>query len=99
MSQELLEHAQAAIDDDYTSKTLRKYLKDNYNITSRKEILFFIEFLKGGVAYKAYQQVYAPTMKENVARVMASKLVHKYNISFMEWLDYAGHGTDSINEA
>jgi len=91
--------AQQAVDASHTEKVMRAFLKEKYNIKNKRHIEFFIEFMKSGVAYKAYMKVYAPTMANNVARVMASKLMKQYDISFEDWLDYAGHGTDSINEA
>jgi len=96
---DLLNKAQQIVDEKYQTKLLKSFLFDTYKIKQKHEVLFFMEFIKTGVAFSSYKTAYAPTMSDSVARTASSQLLKKRGVSFEDWLEYAGHGTDSITEA
>lgn len=96
---EILDKAQEVLDEEIERKNIRKFLKEEHSISSKREIEFYIEFIRTGQAYKSYQKIYAPTMKRGSAAVLANRIINKHKITFLDWLEYAGHGTDAITEA
>lgn len=87
------------VDEDTERKTLTNFLRNKHGIHSQKHIDFYIEFMKCGIAYKAYQKVFAPNMNRGTAAVAANRLFNKHKVNFLDFLIYAGHGPDSIVEA
>jgi len=79
-------------------KELALYLEDKYNISSKKHIAFFVEYIKTGVAYKAYQNVYGEHINMNSAAVMANRVLKKAKFSISDFLDNTGHGIESMME-
>ena len=79
-------------------KQLRKWLKNKYGISVRRELDFIVEYAKTGNATDSYVKTFETTNR-NSASVLSLTLLKKYNVSFIDALDYAGHGSDSISKA
>lgn len=102
MPDSLKDKAKEVITNDANIKALKyvkKELKEqNANVT-KKELDFYIEFMMTGKAYSSYKKVFDENMSRATAAVLANRLLKKVRISFVDYLDFAGHGPDKIAEA
>lgn len=103
MSEDSLENAaEQAITDSaslHALKEVKKEIKAKYDKITKKELEFIMEFMISGKAYRSYQKVFNPKMSMTAASTSAHKLLKRIDVSFIDFLEYAGHGQDKIAEA
>jgi len=85
-------------------EAIKAYIRDNYPNMTDKELAFLAEYLKTGVKGLSYQKVvpitrFGEPTSLQVARVMASKIIKKYNIKPSDFLDLTGHGLMELSES
>lgn len=91
----LLKKSHAAISRDI----LLEHYKEEFNGLTENEIEFYINFIITGKKYKSYQNAFNKNMTRGVAAVLANRLLKKIKISFVDYLDIAGHDNEKIKEA
>ncbi len=74
-----------------TDKELSLYIQETYDIKDKREIAFFLEFIKSGKAYKSYQSVYGEHISKGSAAVSANRLLKKAKFKISDFLDHSGH--------
>lgn len=98
---ELEKKTEDALEEDATKKHLRyvrEYVNENFHPRNKKHLAFYTEYIiNGGHGMQAYKKVYGEHLKNNVASVMASRLLSEVNLSHL--LDAMGHGVDKFFDA
>ena len=103
MSEDILvEKAKQIITDNADNKALKyikSKLKSENQVLTKREIDFYIEFIKTGKIYKSYQKAFGEDISYQVAAVLGNRLLKKVKVDFLEFLEVSGHGPDKITEA
>lgn len=102
MSDNLLEKATKAVSDKQNKiaeKDIADYLNSIYNFENKRELAFIIEYIKSGIAYKAYQKIYGEHITNGGAAVLANRILNKVKFRITDYLNLTGNGIESMMEA
>ena len=95
---ELEKKANEVVDNIEPDKELSKIIKEEFNISNRKQITFILEYVRnGGSITKAYQTIYGSHINNHVACTIGGRILKKVDLGRL--LDYSGHGFDKIFSA
>ena len=86
--------ANEIVDNIPAEKELARIIREEFEISNRKQIAFVIEYIKTNEIYKSYQAIYGSHISMNSAAVIGSRILKR--IDMAKLLDYAGHGIDKL---
>jgi hypothetical protein len=101
MSDELLDKATEVVAERQNKKQdleLRKFIEEKYTFENKKEVAFVLEYIKQGVAYKAYQKVFGEHINNNSAAVSAHRILKKGDFKISDFLDFSGNSITTMME-
>ena len=98
MSDHLETKALEVVDNKKPDMELSRIIREEYNISSKRQIAFVIEYVKNsGNATNAYRTIYGSHINKGSAAVLGHKILKKLDIGIL--LEYMGHGIDALKEA